>query len=242
MKIRLKFVVLLWLGVCLLGCVSITGTKAPSSPTSSPTWTPTSSPQETPVASPTVFSSPTPLPTARPSLTPSPTPATQVDPDDTSVTYAERPAWRALLGWPDACEEGFELHARQADDEGGIVIYPLDDRHYLILVTCTLGPYWVEERVYWLDASASPPAALSLAVPELIQDDAPEQGLHEVDVLHGAFPTYHPDTQTLTNLHAYRGLKDCGVFYKYHLEDTYFVLDEARYRDCESGIDTLMPG
>ncbi len=109
-------------------------------------------------------------------------------------------------------------------------------------MTCTLGPYWVEERVYWLDASASPPAALSLAVPELIQDDAPEQGLHEVDVLHGAFPTYHPDTQTLTNLHAYRGLKDCGVFYKYHLEDTYFVLDEAHYRDCESGIDTLMPG
>jgi len=137
------------------------------------------------------------------------------------------------LGWPDACEEGFELQSREPDDYGGIDIYPLDDNQYLIFVLCTLGPYWVEERVYWLENGAGLPTAQLITIPELVQDDAPEQGLHDVDVLYGSFPIYLPETQTLTTLHAYRGTKDCGVFYTYHLEDARLVLDEARHRECE---------
>jgi hypothetical protein len=238
MKTWLKSVVLIWLGVCLLGCIFTMKPETPSRPTTLPTWTATSSPQASPVASPTASPSPTPTPTVRPSPTPSPTPTAQIDPDTAFVSYADRPVWRAFLSWPDDCEEGFELHSRQPDDYGGITTYPMDDNQYLIFVTCTLGPYWVEERVYWLDDSTIPPTALSLTVPELAQDDAPEQGLHEVDTLYGSFPTYHPDMQTLTNLQAYRGMKDCGVFYKYHLEDARFVLDEARYRDCEDFAET----
>ena len=41
----------------------------------------------------------------------------------------------------------------------------------------------------------------------------------------------------MTTLHAYRGLKDCGVFYTYHLEDTRLVLDEAHYRACEDSTE-----
>lgn len=160
-----------------------------------------------------------------------------LDPDAAFIPYADRPAWRAFLGWPDDCEEGFALHSRQPDDYGGIDIYPMNDNQFLIFVLCTLGPYWVEERVYWLDDRTSPPTAQPITLPELVQDDAPEQGLHEVDVLYGGFPIYLPDAWTLTNLHAYRGMKDCGVFYKYHLEGTRFVLDEARYRDCEDSAE-----
>ncbi len=237
MRIRLKSIVILWLCVCLLCCVSTVKPEAPPSPTNLPTWPPTSAPQATPVASPTVALSPTPTPTIRPSPTPSPIPTAQVDLDTVFVSYADRPTWHALLGWPDTCEESFARLSRQPDDYGGIDIYPVDGNQYLIFVLCTLGPYWVEERVYWLDNSTGLLTAQPITVPVLIQDDAPEQGIHDADVLYGSFPIYYLDTQTLTTLHAYRGLKDCGVFYTYHLEDTRLALDEARYRACEDSAE-----
>ncbi|MBN2392792.1 MAG: hypothetical protein JXR84_18825 [Anaerolineae bacterium] len=242
MKIWLKSVILIWLGVCLLSCVATAEPEAPPSPTSRPTWTPTCSPEAMPTAMPTATHTATATVTSTPAVRPSPTlspiPEAQIDPDADFVSYADRPAWRAFLGWPDDCEEGFELLSRQPDDYGGIDIYPVDDNRYLIFVLCTLGPYWVEERVYWFENSTGLPTAQPIMVPELVQDDAPEQGVHEVNVLYGSFPIYLPETQTLTTLHAYRGVKDCGVFYKYHLEDARFVLDEARYRDCEELAET----
>ncbi len=233
MKPWFKSIVLAGMCIGSLACVFFTGPEPTSSPT--PSQTPLALPSETPTAAPTATrvatatATPTPTVIASPTATPL---AAGIDPFQEEILYSDRPAWRAFLGWPDDCEAGFELHSRQPDDYGGIDIYPLDDNQFLIFVLCTLGPYWVEERVYWLDDRASLPTAQPITLPELVQDDAPELGLHDVDVLHGAFPIYDPDTQTLTNLHAYRGMKDCGIFYTYHLEDARFVLDEARYRDC----------
>jgi hypothetical protein len=166
--------------------------------------------------------------------TPTPNPQTEF------IRYEERAAWRAFLGWPDDCEEGFERFEHEPDDAGGIVVYSVTEGQYLAFVTCNLGPYWEEQRAYWLDYRASPAESRPLRMPELIQDDAPQLGLQDVETLTGAYPTYHPDTQTLTNLHAYRGFKDCGVYYKYHLEEENFVLDEARYRDCEDTTDNAL--
>lgn len=212
---------LVFIGVCLLSCNGVSLPGALPSPPPSITPTPMSTP--TPKAAP---SAAVPLPT----LTP--------NPQAEFVRYDARSAWRAFLGWPDDCEEGFERFEHEPEDAGGIEIYPAADGQYLAFVTCNLGPYWVEQRAYWLDYRINPPVAHPLSVPELLQDDKPERGLQDVDTLTGAFPTYHPETQTLTNLHAYRGLKDCGVFYKYHIEAGRFVLDEARYRDC---VDTEDP-
>ena len=228
MKIWLKFAVLIWLGMCLLGCVATVEPETSLSPTSLPTWTPTPTPQATHVTSLRASLSPT--PTVRPSPTPSPTPTAQVDLEDGLVSYADRPTWRALLGWPDDCEEGFTRLSREPDDYGGITSYPLDNDQYLIFVLCTLGPYWVEERVYWLEDSNGLPTAQLIAVPELIQDDAPGQGLHDVDMLYGSHPIYYPDSQTLTTLHAYRGMKDCGVFYTCLLYTSPSPRDRTRSR------------
>ena len=239
MKKQLNAACLLVLGMYVTACAFVTVPGAPSSPT--PSQTPPLPPSETPTTAPaatyTATATATPAPTIRSSPTPSPTPAARINPDADFIPYADRPAWRTFLDWPDDCEEGFELPSRQPDDYGGIDVYPMDDNHYLIFVLCTLGPYWLEQQVYWLDNSADPPEAQPLTVPELVQDDAPEQGLHNVDTLYGSYPIYYPDTQTLTTLHAYRGMKDCGVFYTYHLEDARFVLDEARRHDCENSAD-----
>jgi hypothetical protein len=235
MRAWYKFVVLIGIGMCLLACTSVTGPELSSSPTPSQTPLPSETPTAAPTATHTATATPVPTITASPTATPL---AAGVDPSQEEILYSDRPAWRTLLGWPNDCEEGFELLSRQPDDYGGIDIYPMDDNQYLIFVLCTLGPYWVEERVYWLDDSTDLPTAQPITLPELVQDDAPEQGVHEVDVLYGSFPIYLPEAQTLTTLHAYRGMKDCGVFYQYHLEDARFVLDEVRYRDCEELVET----
>lgn len=155
-----------------------------------------------------------------------------VDLSQENTRYAERPAWQALLGWPAECEEGFQrMPHYKEQDTGGVFVYEVADEKYLAFVTCTLGPYWVEEYIYLLDNTGGSPSARQLAVPELSQEGAQGWTQHDVYLIHGSFPSYQSDTKTLTNLVAFRGFKDCGFFYVYHLEQERFVLDEARYRE-----------
>ena len=172
-------------------------------------------------------------PTAAPQ-TPTATPTSAVE----SITFAQRPAWRAILDWPDDCEELYNRFPHQPEDDGGVTIYMGADEHLLVLVTCNLGPYWVEQRAYWLHRVSL--VARPLTVPELVDADAPARGLHAVEVLHGAYPDYDPETQTLTNLHAARGLKDCGVYYSYHLAEGRFVLDTVRARACDDSAGPIV--
>lgn len=155
-----------------------------------------------------------------------------VDLTQERVRYADRPAWQRLLGWPDECEATFQLTSLQKPDgDGGVSFYDVGGK-YLVFVACTLGPYWVEERLYLLDNQANPPSARPLTVPELAQEDTQGWVLHEVEQIHG-LSIFHPDTRTLTNLVPYRGLKDCGIFYTYRFEQVSFALEEARYHDCD---------
>lgn len=101
MKIWLKSIVLLWLGISLLSCVITGESETPSSPTTPPTWTPTSSPQATPTPTvrPSSTPSPTPTPTVRPSSTPSPTPTAQIVPAYVGPFRKVTPLDPALLAW-----------------------------------------------------------------------------------------------------------------------------------------------
>lgn len=227
---RIGFFVLI--GLSLLACKTLTGGLASPTPAQSPAATRTpaiASPRPTATVSlePTSTALPSPTITALPS----PTPALGVDLNAEMVSYAERPAWRALLSWPDECEEGFDLMPREPADDGGVTIYPLDDKRYLVFVTCTLGPYWVDQRAYRLDAGAEPLVAQAFTVPEWVMGD-PDDDLQDVEVIHG-LPVYDPDTQTLSNLAPARGLKDCGIRYEYRLDQDRFVLVEARFRECD---------
>ncbi|MBN1220126.1 MAG: hypothetical protein JXM69_14455 [Anaerolineae bacterium] len=88
-----------------------------------------------------------------------------------------------------------------------------------------------------IDTRLNSPTVRSLTVPELTQEGEQDWILHEVEQIHGSMPIFNPDTRTLTNLVAYRGLKDCGIFYTYRFEQVNFVLEEARYHDCDdSGV------
>ncbi|MBN1954915.1 MAG: DUF1176 domain-containing protein [Anaerolineae bacterium] len=233
-KTWIKVTCLVSLGLGLVACPFVGSGReklraavTPSVATLAPTWAPTALPESTPV--PTAAAGATSTPEGEP-----------IDLSETFPRYSARPAWRALLGWPDECEEGFQLIERQADDEGGLAIYPLVDDQYLAFVFCTLGPYWVEERVYWFDPGADPPAVRPLSVPELAPGDDGWE-LQSAEVLHGSLPLYDPATQILTNLAPSRGLRDCGTWYRYQWEEGEFVLLEARYQECQDGASAIIP-
>ncbi len=198
--------VVLWAGGCKSGTMP-TSIAAPV----------TETPVALPTVSPVVIANSTPLNVA-------------LDLTQTSPPNSARPAWRALLAWPDDCELGFTLVERQPEDAGGIEIYPVADEQYLIFVACTLGPYWVEERLYWLDTHANAPIVHALSIPE-VQPGTQGWTVQLSDMLHG-LPLYDSDTQTLRNLAPARGLKDCGTWYLYQLEAQQLVLTEARYQEC----------
>jgi Tol biopolymer transport system component len=158
--------------------------------------------------------------------------ATAIDIREGAVRFAYRSAWRALLGWPAECDESFNLMAREADDYGGVMLYPAGDGLQVAAVTCTVGPYWTQERYYLVDTRTTPPTTRLLPLQEMVEDGAGGWVARETEEARG-LPTFHTDTRTLTNLAPYRGLKDCGVWYVYRLEAERFALVEARYRNCD---------
>jgi len=228
-KIR-RIAVVALIALCFLACRTLSG-GAPS-PTTLPQPSPTRS---APTREPTATIPPELTETALPSPTmtalPSPTPVIGVDLNAASVRYAERPLWRALLGWPDECENGFSFREPAPEDLGGVDIHPLDGGRYLVFVTCTVGPYWYEWRAYLLDAGVTPLTAQALTMPAWVMGD-PADELQEVETISG-MPVYDPDSQILDNLAPARGLKDCGVRYTYRFAQDRFVLTAARYRDCD---------
>jgi WD40 repeat protein len=179
-------------------------------------------------------------PPPRPSVTPPPIAVTPVvDLADMKVQYRDRQEWRIRLGWPNECEETFQRTSLQEPDGfGGVIFYKTTTEKLLASVTCTVGPYWVEERLYLIDPQADPLTATPLMIPELTRQGGQDWVQHEVDQIHG-LPSFDQDTQTLINLAPSRGLKDCGFFYVYRLDNERLVLEEARYHDCDDANPVL---
>ncbi|MBP7688412.1 MAG: PD40 domain-containing protein [Thermoflexales bacterium] len=219
----------IWLWLCLSVMVLSACASASRDVVPAVTNTPLSStvmPTSTPIVS---------APTATPPVVAASTVApTVIDLSRVDVRYRDRAAWQTRLGWPDDCETTFTRTApHEADSDGGVRFYALNDGRFLAVVTCALGPYWVEERLYLYDPRTTPPTAMHLTVPELTPDDIATGVVHEVDQIQGSFPTFNPYTQSLTNLVAFRGPKDCGWFYRYRFEHDRWVLAEARYHACD---------
>ncbi|HOT93198.1 MAG TPA: hypothetical protein PLJ78_15275 [Anaerolineae bacterium] len=101
MKIWLKSIILLWVGISLLSCVITKRSEAPSSPTRPPTWTPTASPQATltPTVQPSSTPSPTSTPTVLPASTPTLTPTAQIAPTYVGPFRKVTPLDPTLLAW-----------------------------------------------------------------------------------------------------------------------------------------------
>ncbi|HEY3567520.1 MAG TPA: DUF1176 domain-containing protein [Thermoanaerobaculia bacterium] len=144
-----------------------------------------------------------------PATTPAPHPAAKPAP-----LPSGRAAWRAVLGWPDDCEQAF----RQTAVEGeGIEVHPLGPARALVEVRCAWGAYQGSYLYYMYDQSSQPPATGPL---DFEIRESPDEGslvpgkATEIEGL----PAFDAKTGTLTVLDKFRGPGDCGTLAAYRFD------------------------
>ncbi len=144
-----------------------------------------------------------------PAATPAPPPAAKPAP-----LPSGRAAWRAVLGWPDDCEQAF----RQTAVEGeGIEVHPLGPARALVEVRCAWGAYQGSYLYYMYDQSSQPPATGPL---DFEIRESPDEGslvpgkATEIEGL----PAFDAKTGTLTVLDKFRGPGDCGTLAAYRFD------------------------
>src|SRR5215207_8961712 len=56
-----------------------------------------------------------------------------------NLTRADRASWRAVLRWPEACEEAYEASYPEGEAYGGLEFHRLSRGRYLVEVVCDGG-------------------------------------------------------------------------------------------------------
>jgi hypothetical protein len=151
-----------------------------------------------------------PAPAPTPAATPAPPPAAKPAP-----LPSGRAAWRAVLGWPDDCEQAFRETAAEGE---GIEVYPLGPARSLVEVRCAWGAYQGSYLYYRYDQSSKPPGAGPL---EFEVRESPD----EASLVPGksteiaGLPTFDAKTGELTVLDKFRGPGDCGTLATYRFDE-----------------------
>jgi hypothetical protein len=130
-------------------------------------------------------------------------------------TRADRAAWRARLGWPDDCEQAFEM--TDASTDSGVVVQALEQGAMLVAVRCAAGAYQPSALVIQVDA-ADTPAARVLTFATYVSPDG--ETLERVDTteLRGEI-RFAAQGPTLSVLALSRQTRDCGTWAEYTLVD-----------------------
>jgi len=131
-------------------------------------------------------------------------------------TRADRAAWRAQLGWPDDCEQAFEL--TDASPDSGIVVQALEHGAMLVAVRCAAGAYQPSALVLQVDATGMPAAARVLTFATYVSPDG--ETLERVDTteLRGEI-RFAAQGPTLSVLALSRQTGDCGTWAEYTVAD-----------------------
>jgi hypothetical protein len=130
------------------------------------------------------------------------------------LTRPDRERWRAVLGWPEACESAYQ--SSQASDDPGLQFHPLAPGISLVQVLCAAGSYqpsWVYLR---FDERASPPAIDLLRFPAYETEDGTTVAAVERSEVWGE-PSWSAATQELSLLNIVRQTGDCGIWTRYRL-------------------------
>jgi len=149
---------------------------------------------------------------------------------------AERARLRAVVGWPDECEQSFQEMTADNDGSGplsagpGVESYPLGDGRTLYAVQCMLGAYQVGYTMVLQDKPDAKGSALKF--PQYDSDGKKTIRNEDADMA-GQF-TFDPQAKELTVLALARGLGDCGSLVRYAFPAQGGVkVVEARLRECK---------
>jgi len=141
------------------------------------------------------------------------------------LSHQDRLAWRKIIHWSQGCEEAFD--STMSKETGGLVFYELNDREYLVEVTCTLGAYQGFQNYAYLVLSGAKPVARVLLFPAYESENEGELKKKETEELWG-LPEFDPKTKRLTILNRFRGTGDCGTLATYSFQDGSPKLVELR--------------
>lgn len=129
---------------------------------------------------------------------------------------AERARLRAVLGWPQTCEDAYqELVSPKGRDMAlpttGVTSYPLGDGRKLFLVQCDLFAYQASFTALLQDRPDGPGRLLSF--PTFERDGGATTRRMETELVGN--PVFDPAAGTLTLFTKARGLGDCGALTVY---------------------------
>lgn len=142
-------------------------------------------------------------------------PLSRITPVPEKLRYWPRHSWRALLDWPDSCEEGFD---RFDPRWSGVQVYPLPAK-LLVEVACTRGAYQGSQIYYYVDEDPrerriEPIRFRTFEVPGADAADI----IAKEDIELWGSPEFRAKTAELIVFNKFRGLGDCGSLSTYKLD------------------------
>jgi hypothetical protein len=143
---------------------------------------------------------------------------------------AERARLRAMLGWPEDCEDSFrDLLSRNSLAGTGVTAHALGEGRTLYCVQCELAAYQEVFMAVLQDTPDGPGRVLSFP---LYDRDGGKINRSEDTSLAG-WPEFNEATKTLAVFYKARGIGDCGsyVVYAFPTRGAPKVV-EARARGC----------
>lgn len=144
-------------------------------------------------------------------------------------TKADRAKWRSSLGWPDECEEAFEV--TYAAGGAGLEAYELGNGGTLVVVHCAAGAYQGSYRYYLIEGQElDPDRAVSLTLTAYESADGHSIQPVPTAELWGE-PTVVSQAGDLIILQLGRQTSDCGAWARYSIAAGVVELREvwARY-------------
>lgn len=150
------------------------------------------------------------------------TPSTDPAPD-APAPPRDRAGWRAVLGWPDDCEQAFA--ASFAGEGDGIEVQQLADGRALVAVLCAGGAYQPSYRYYLAPGAGAP--AVALALPTYVSPDGETLSCSLEQEVFGE-PSFLRDGAGWVVLSLSRQTADCGTWARYAVADGHAELRELR--------------
>jgi hypothetical protein len=142
------------------------------------------------------------------------------------LAAADRAAWRAALGWSDACERPYRSAFPDGAVNAGLRFWGLDGSRLLVRVSCGAGAYQPVSTLYLVDGGRGTPSTRGIA---LTVYEAPGTRLvrRRARIVAGLLD-WRPRTRRLVLHTRFRGLGDCGALVAYAPRDGRFVPVEVR--------------
>jgi hypothetical protein len=140
------------------------------------------------------------------------------------LTLADRKAWRAVLGWPDDCEEAHDSTA--ISGIAAMDFHLMEDGTYVVEVTCTTGAYQGYGRFYSLDERGTERRNAPITFGTV---SSPDRKLVALDTQEppGLWTWGVHDSLTIHD--RFRGVGDCGTFTRF-----VFAWGHARRVECRA--------